>query len=698
MRERVERFFSQMDNMIPATWQGLEGGKGTCKLSSDGRIMKGPTNKNAKSAKIGDKCWWDGKKIYIQPSIKKVADKKRRPKKKDSQANIESRNNETELITPPFTQFIQFGNRWRNNFSDPETGSWFLSTPSGIVPLPEVGWFSDVWPYAKREFLAGNFWVTSYPAPTDYTGFYDYVDGQYYGDNASSWTDNRFIYPYIHQYQIDPEKELNLKVFFSEGQDSVSYSSSPVEITYFNRGVRIEGFNTMTIKPANNGFCGAGSNRNDAILLNSQSPANVWFRPGHKVNIMPERKCVAENTRPCFNSVWGWAPLEFVAYADPFGGAACLPGCEVTITDAARTVQSGDPIYGGYVGFTVIEGIPKPAYSAGNPFGFGAQYGRLAATITDQSFGPNPTKEQLAGHWATYPDVALYAPQEGGGWVVQDLSGNEPPLPPIPYGYVEDQTHDAGDWWYTSSRNGIFYAYDIFHVWEWKDGETYLTAETSQAKNPKYTGTLGEGSITLCRGLTLVDGMPGGTVDEPYNPYRDPLIIARVKIDTNLKTIDYDTFEWVATPDCKGPDTDCGFWSPYFEEVLLEHAWPDDPRVLDGLDFEIYYSDYNYDETTGFLWKVSLENNPNRGPEGSPLNTDKIWSGEYWKRPDDVQVGTQAFYDWVEGTRNDEPDGEVEWPAGDDSFATNFRANNPRYGVGRYAVLMKTPKVDETRP
>lgn len=690
----MEAYLAKMDNMIEATWEGLDRGRGKVRLKSDGSLHTGPVNRDAKSLKKGDKCWWDGKTIYILPSIKRPEEKKRRKPKQANSDNIVERVTQEEPKTTPFTYYTQLGNRWRHTFGQSDRGSWFLSTPSGVIPLPEAGWFSDVWDYAKAEMLAGNFWLTTYPAPTNYTGWYQAVVGQHYGTIASSWTENTFIFPYVHQYQLDFAKELNLRVLFSPGQDTTSFDSNySVEIQYYTRGDRIEGFDIMTMAPATNGFVGSARNKNTAIMMETTVPSKIIFSVGDKVNIVPQRRCVIENTQPCYNRSDGWAPLEYIAYGDPFGGGAALPGCEVTITKAPRKVLAGDPIYTSYENWTVIEGTPKPAFTEGNTFGFGAQFGYLAACLTDQDFGPNPTKEQLAGHWASYSDRALYCPQVGGpDWIVQDLSGNEPPLPPLQYGYVDDSTHRAGDWWYTSSRNGVFYGYDIFHVWEWREGVTWNEAWGSQAANSQFQGRYGAGSISLCREYTEANNMPGGTLNPTFNPYKSPLVIARVRIDTENQTVDFDTFEYVETAVCNGPDAfDCGYWADDFYQVLEAYAWPDDPRILDGVGFETI-NDYHYDDVTGFLWEAEIQNNSSASATG-PNATDKKWVGSYWRCPDDVQPGTQAFYDWVEspGTQ----DGELEWAANPESDLNNyFAANDEFYYIRRYPVLMRRPKTD----
>lgn len=696
MRERVDLFFSKMDNMIEATWLGMEGRRGKCKLSSDGSIHTGRVNKDAKSAKSGDKCWWDGKTIYLEPSVRRIEKKERKRKPGKASEVVKETNTELTPEEAPFTFFAQAGTSWRTTFSG-QAGSWFLSTPSGVIPCPDVGWFDEMWPKAKEQMLAGNFWLTSYPAPTDYTGFYTDVNGQYYGTVASNWTDNTFIYPYVHQYQIDYAKDLSLAIAFSTGQDTTSLGPVATTFQYWYRSERIEDFDIQTMVAASNGFIGAGRNNNRAMLLNSQAPERILFKVGDKVTLDPEWACVANRTNPCFNGTQGWNPYAYVAYSDPFGGAACLPGCELTITAAPRRVLSGDPVYGGYVGFTVIEGTPTPAVSDGNPFGFGAQYGRLVATLTDQSFGPNPSKEQLISHWNTYAPQALYAPQEGGDWVVEDLSGNEPPLPPINYGYTQDVFHDAGGWWYTSSRDGVFYGYDVFMVWEWKDGMTWPEALGSVAANPKYKGTLGEGSTTLCRWLTESALMPGGQIEDPIQPYRQPLIITRVRVDTNTQQVDWETFEWVETPGCAGPETNCGYWSPGFEDVMLEHAWPDDPRVLDGLDFNIA-DEYHYDDITGWLWEVRHETNDDIPGGNNPNNSNRKFVGKYWSKPDDTEVGTQAFYDWVDDALhgNLAEDGEYEWPAVSKTALDAFKneAGEDFYDQAAMPVLRKAPKRD----
>lgn len=663
MRERMELFFSRMEKMVSGTWQGMKNGRGSMKLDSDGTIVTGRVKNGAKSVTKGEKCWWDGKMIHVVPKIERKKEKNRKRKPNTPSGKVsESRASDEPITEPPVVIMAQRASSWNSTFSNPDQMYW-LSTPSGEIRL-DAGWHDETWAPAWEEFKAGNFWLTTYPAPKEYSGFHYEARIQHNGNVASTWEDNTFIVPYIHRYQIDPEKILEVEFAFTLGQDTGATQtggttwggwSSPVR--YFYREDRIQGFDIMNPTHTSNGFCGSARNNNKAILLETTAPEKVLFGVGDLVTIWPERACMANNTSPCFGSGQGWAPTEYIAYADPFGGAAAIAGTTLTITKAPRKIGYDEYPYQSYENWTVIEGTPNPSLSNGNQFGFGAQYGRLRVALTDPAFGPNPTIEQLAGYWNTLDYRTCNAVPQGGDWVVKDLSGNEPPEPPLPWGFTQDTLKTGGEWWYTSSRDGIFYAYDVQMVWEWLPGVTWKQHWGSRAANiAQYNGRLGVGSETLCRYWTDEDETPGGTTPDPAPIYRPPLVITRMRVDTSTGDIDHDTYYWVATPDCPdgvdGERLGCyGWWDPGFEDVMLEHAWPDDPRVLDGLDFNTAW-DYHYDPIRGWLWDIDYKD------LGSYQGK---WKCEYWKHPDGVVPGTQAFYDWVDDAPGSEPDGEYEF-------------------------------------
>lgn len=663
MRERMELFFSRMEKMVPGTWQGLKNGRGSMKLDSDGSIVSGRVKNGAKGMKKGEKCWWDGKMIHVVPKIerKKEKDRKRKPNTPGAKV-AESRASDEPITEPPVVFMAQRGNGWANTFIESDKRYW-LSTPSGNIRLSAT-WHDETWEPAWNEFKAGNFWLTTYPAPKDYCGFHYEADIQHNGTVASKWEDNTFIVPYIHRYQLDPEKILEVSFAFTLGHDTgatqtgqTTWSSWTSPTRYFYREDRIEEIDIMNPTAGSWGFCGSAPNNNRAILLQNTAPSRIPFKVGDKVTIEPERSCMANNTNPCYGGGKGWAPTEYIAYADPFGGAAALAGTTLTITQAARTIGSNEYPYNSYANWTVIEGTPNPSVSDGNQFGFGAQYGRLRTALTDPAFGPNPSKEQLAGYWNSLDYRVADSVPQGGDWIVKDLSGNEPPLPPLPFGYTQDSTKTAGSWWYTSSRDGIFYAYDVQMVWEWLPGVTWTQHFGSRAANiAQYNGRFGVGSESLCRWWTDEDEIPGGSLPDPAPIFKSPLCITRLRVDTTTGDIDYDTYYWVDTPNsADGIDGEqngnYGWYDPDFEEVMLEHAWPDDPRVLDGLDFNTAW-DYHYDPIRGWIWNINYE---------SISSYQGKWKLQYAKHPDGVVPGTQAFYDWVDGIYWGSYDGEYEF-------------------------------------
>lgn len=659
-RAQLERMFRLFDKLIPGTFEGVDGRNGKMRLENTGKVISAPVYGGAGSIPKGERCYYDGKQIFIR---KFIEEKKEEIAKKTPKLAPVAYNKPTvpdEIDEAPFTILGQKGLGWTSE------RKYVFSTPSGEFDAGDWGQFhSDTWPVAwKDHFKTGDFWLTTYDAPLDATGFYLNPKIKWTKNDPYNPYDTVFIVPYIHRYELFAERGQGVEFYFSTGQDvnlgspeQVAAGSMPhtSEYQFFYLPKLVEWLDIAYPAVSTGGgfYSGQYWNGEGVAFSINNNAANIPYRIGDVVTMEPERQCMIDNSQPCFGRGGGWAPGEYNAYG-PGGGSYFT----LTTDPVEADTKTGDPFLDPIYGRPYVRGVSEPWVLGLQNAGWLYQYGRMVYYLTDPAEGANPTIGGLSSWWKSNIRNKAYEilDLDGGNWVVEDLDGNTPPLPSHPYGYMEDPNGDGGAWWYTSSRDGILWAYEVQMIYVLKDGVTVADAWASTAANPTYTGTFGPGSTTLCRQITDNEDMPGGSVDRPYG-FKSVLCIFRVRVNTVTQQVDTDSFMHVDQADCIDGVGDClGYWAADFEDVMLQHAWPDDPRVVDGLDFNSSATDYNYDPIRGWLWQFGsgyLWDNR----EESTMNC------KYWVRPDDVEDGTPAFAAWVDSVYgNNSPDGEMDFP------------------------------------
>lgn len=741
LEAKAIEFYSRLEKFQEGTWLGIDRGRGKCRLQSSGRTVAARVNGGARNSPIGSRCWFDGKMIYLTPTLNETIENKKKNPEFDVSEDFTELPIPDEFL-PPCTMF---GIKSRGFWSWHKR--WLISGPSGEIVItarqekPANKWWEEPYPQVTEQMLSGNFWAASWPAPANNTrGWYYWPYHGFYGYGGTPVDDTHSM-AYLNTIQIVEEHDERFKIYFSPDNSTLSLNKMPSGPD----GEPSDEWNIRWYQPIGGndpyffamqaigyGAAIAAEDNNQSIIfdwaslggstpqqsVNNMNGANGEnpYRAGDWIHIHPQRECVktVDYDGDCFGGPHGWAPDEYVGYGPPFFGAT-LTGSPAVLRGRATTVQQdGNTPIGPFSPFDVKFKC------------FGSEPGHGPAGVTTDNSGfmmglasPDdimfPDDDDFLDFWSSGrgKSEGLIATEAGHyGWVTKEpRTGIERPLPPnqypvtLPYdGFVR-----GADWNWTSSLNGKWWGYYLSGILRQKDGADWFDVSGFTSTDPDFKGQLGPGSEGLIRYIT--DSVPGVLYPEDMNlqiERRDSglkpiLSITRMRVNTVDHTFEHETFYYVPTEAC--PDgnyraSEYGYTgvpcATVFEQEsvdkLLEYAWDDDPRIVDGVGFgldpspissvpqadRVYHEQYHYDPVRQWLWdfqryQMKIKQNEKGEYDGpyegltsidSRITDGWIYDLGYWVKPEDVEEKTPAFTKWVQNCYNGvyEYDGTTECP------------------------------------
>lgn len=663
LEAKAIEFYSRLEKFQEGTWLGIDRGRGKCRLQSSGRTVVARVNGGARNSPIGSRCWFDGKMIYLTPTLNETIEKKKKNPEFDVSEDFTELPIPDEFL-PPCTMF---GIKSRGFFSWYK--DWIISGPSGEIRItarqerPANKWWEEPYPQVTQQMLSGNFWAVSWPAPTnDTTGWYFWPQHGFYG-YGGSFADDTHSMAYLNTARLVKQHDERFKIYFSPDNSMLSLNQEPSgpdgqpsdewnirwvqpegtsDIHFF--AMQCYGYGAVVAAEQNNGslifdWPSLGSSPQDAKNNANGANGENRYKGGDWIHIHPQRKCVKELDfeEGCYGGAFGWAPQEYEGYGQPYVGAI-LTGCPAVLRGQATLVnEDGNSPIGPFSPFNVKWKC------------FGSQPGHGPAGITSDNSGfmmgqaspPDimfPTEDDFLDHWGSdkvNPDSLIATEAGKRAWITKEpRTGTERPLPPseFPFTLPYDGVVGGDRWQFCSSLNGKWWGYYLSGILQAKDNATWLDVSGTSAGNPDYKGQLGPGSEGLNRYLT--DTVPGLFYDESIQLDKQPrdsgtkplLSITRMRVNTVDQTYEYETFYYVPTSTCpdgnyradvNGIGTICDVvFEDASTEALLEYAWDDDPRVADGVGFfvnpgptfsipledRVYHEQYHYDPVRQWLW------------------------------------------------------------------------------------------------
>lgn len=641
--DKLAELAGKKDKLMPGTWQGYQGSQGLIKIA-DGVVKLGPTNHDAAGIRLGTPCWWDGKMILVPKAVKRRNDPRSDKRRQTTQAAVERKVAvRVDEENAPYTYAILTGE------GVPHQTNYGIMSPSGDYPTIGLNYHA-AWDISFEEFfLKKDFWLTSYPDPPQ-TGWFETPYIIQFGDDPTKYSDNTCWLPYVHVYEWANPRTFGLRCDFMDGP--VSLRPDNVTIQYDNVITTpqwIETHYIYTVDDYAGEWAGAIKAYNKEVISTQRPLSTAVYNVGDVVTMRPYKQCDLDFTSNCEGprykpSAWLTAPT-----GDPWthGGAVVM-----TIDRVYKDSDIDSPYYE-HIRYEVT---PTPGYPGGIGFdqkSYAATYGRLVrAGWANQA--ETPTKEALVEQWASgttnRDGTTGYM---GSPWMLQDWmvddGENQPPDPPMPVGYSEMNSNTLGAPWYTASRNGVLWGYEIFTLWTWKDGYSWERLLNFNDTDATHSSMTHPSMTSYCRNYSEDQLSPWGMLFE--GDYKSPLFIIRYKIDTVNMTFEHEVFEWVDTLGCvdgtpQNGNVECGFYDDYLFATIEDYFYPDDPRVTDGLvGYDCDVQTYDYDKITGRLY-LGDEVNINYALN-DPDNQQEYTEVEFVVKPEEIELGTMAFAQWV---------------------------------------------------
>lgn len=646
--DKLAELAGKKDRLIAGTWQGYQGSQGSIKIA-DGLIKRGPTNHDAAGIRLGTPCWWDGKMILVPRAVKRRNDPRSDKRRQTTQAAVERK--VAVRVTEenaPYTYAIitSEGTELTSNFG--------IMAPSGDSPTAGVSYHA-AWDITFQDyFLQGDFWLASYPDPPQ-TGWFETPYCIEFGTDPTKYDDNTCYLPYVHVYEWAPQRTFNLKCDFMDGplgleQDNVTIKYDDVITT----PDWIETHYIYTVEDYAGEWCGAIKAYNKECISTQRELSTAVYEVGDKVTMRPYKQCDLDFTSNCIGprykpSAWLTAPTS-----GPWTHGAAV----VMNIDRVYKDQDTNSPYYQHLRYEVTPHINYPGGVGFDQRSYAATYGRLVrAGWANQ--GTPPTKQTLAEQWAA---GAVNRDQStgymGAPWMLQDWmvddGDNTPPPPPMPIGYSDMNSNTLGAPWYTASRNGVLWGYEVFTLWTWKDGYSWERLLNSNDTDATHSSMTSPNMTSYCRNYSEDELSPYGMLFE--GDYKSPLFIIRYRIDTVNRTFQHEVFPWVDTAGCvdgtpQNGNSQCGYFDDFLFTTIEDYFYEDDPRVTDGLvGYDCDVPTYDYDKITGRLY-LGDEVNINYAIN-DPDNQQEYTEVEFVVKPEEIELGTMDFAQWVYDAMN----------------------------------------------
>lgn len=655
---QAEKATDKLAKFELARWDGLQEGTPTA-YTDDGKKVSGPLRSGVKALRRGDKVWWDGQRFH-SPPVKEPP--KLPPKGKPVlESQLYEVFGDPEVAEENPAMYIMWGiqrwNRWREVFFQTPSGYYFQGYIGDLPEYRPVGPNLD----AKDFFLANDYWMTKCKAPGDYSGWHYQPETIWRSDSTLpnsggllySYTDWYFVYPYLHELQVNPENKIQVSFAWSYDYSCFNMSERTQVITpfTFERSLNSWTARSPFVPTKSTQFCGATSSWNTRIYITdddtrsdvAENPtaalSNLQFQVGDVITLDMVRDCDL-NYNP--DECWGvdgpqWTPNQWQIYTWPTGATPAGVSLKLTKIDI---YNSNDPDVNNSIR---LSGIPTPYLTNGqiheveysNSYGYPKVDLFDMATLNYFTF----TQQDLTNYWKTVNYDLWSTTVYSSGFVFEDQEGNTPEDPqgkgPIPQHAIPPSSFDGdvGRFTLISSRDGVFYGYKL---WFYQKLEGSLEAQfSSRSNDPNYQGCLGVGSRTSCSFRSESDDFPYPDKILPQeewpNNFNGVFAIVGIRVDTLNKTITYKSKDNVAyeAPKAEGQ-------GPYYVTLVKSGViFEDDPRIVDGFVRDEYQ--YHYDTLRGRLWFFDFP----KGPTAEEMRA------RFYQMPDGVNYGGQTFVNWV---------------------------------------------------